>query len=160
MADMTDLIAEVKRLQGLPGAIAADLATAGGILRCGECGTEQAPGDVAHHLTSGWPQCCGLTMTWVTARMLAAESRQVPEGFRLVAVPDTAWRLVTGKRCRMRGGSKPACAQPSVAELDRSAWRRGEHRSNWWAYCPDHLYGRFIEDGRVMCWILKADDDG
>ena len=115
---------------------------------------------VASRLSNGWPECCGQTMTWVTAKELSRESREVPEGFHLVAVPDRSWRLVTGKRCRMRGGSKPACAQPSVAELDRSAWRSGQHRSNWWAYCGSHLYGRWIADGVVMHWILKADDDG
>lgn len=165
MADMTDLITEVKRLQGLPGAIAADLATAGGILRCGECGTEQPLGDVAHHLTSGWPQCCGLTMTWVTAKLLAAESREVPAGYHLEAVPESSlssggrWRLATGKRCRGGGGKAngKACGCPSAAELDRS---HAPGRQCWFAYCPDHLYGRFIESGQVMCWILKADDDG
>ena len=161
---MADLIAEAARLQGLPAAIGADLAVAGGILRCAECGTEQPLGDVADHLSSGWPECCGQTMTWVTAKMLAAERREGPAGYHLEAVPETSlssggrWRLASGKRCRGDcGGGRTACGKPSAAELDRS---HIAGRTRWYAYCPDHLYGRFIEDGQVWCWILKADDDG
>ena len=62
------------RAAGLPGAITADLATAGGILRCGTCGAEQPPGDLAAKLRHGWPKCCGYTMTWVTQRQLDEEA--------------------------------------------------------------------------------------
>jgi hypothetical protein len=54
-------------------AIGADLAEAGGLLRCGGCGTEQPLGDVADHLRNGWPQCCGYTMLWMTQRLLNEE---------------------------------------------------------------------------------------
>jgi hypothetical protein len=26
---------------------------------------------------------------------------------------------------------------------------------NWWAYCPEHLYGRTIEDGKLMAWVIR-----
>lgn len=159
---MDDRIAAALRLQKLPEVIGADLAVAGGILRCSGCGTEQPLGDVAHRLSHGWPKCCEYTMTWVTAKMLAWERRQpVPEGYQLLAVPDDCWRLVAGKRCRMSGSGIPGgrCPHPAVAELNRGALRGNERPPNWWAYCASHLYGRFIEDGQVMCLILKADSD-
>ena len=76
-----------------------------------------------------------------------------PEGCEYVAVPDTDWRLVEGKRCR-----QPLCPQPSVAELARTAtmYRKGgAEQTRWYAYCADHLYGRWIEDGQVMHRILR-----
>lgn len=55
-------------------------------------------------------------------------------------------------RCRHGSGPKhPACGQPAVAWLDRGRGRR----RNWWAYCERHLFGRWIEDGRLMCWKLQ-----
>lgn len=27
----------------------------------------------------------------------------------------------------------------------------------WWAYCERHLYGRWIEDGKVVGWVLRQD---
>ena len=158
---MTDIGAMVDKARTAAGAIGEDLAAFGGLLRCSRCSAEQPLGDVGHHVGHGWPECCGLTMTWVTAKMLAFESREVPPGHHLEAVPEASlrsggrWRVAAGKRCR--GYGRKACGRPSVAELDRS---HIAGRSRWFAYCPDHLYGRFIEDGKVMCWILKADDDG
>jgi hypothetical protein len=69
---MYDLPDFVKRATGLHAHIAADLAAAGGILRC-TCGAEQPLGDIASYLASTWPRHCGRTMTWVTLEMLAAE---------------------------------------------------------------------------------------
>lgn len=87
------------------------------------------------------------------------DTREIPEGYELAAVPDPDWRLVSGKRCRMREGQCSTCGSDAVAELDRG-WgaRYGRHRSrehDWWAYCPDHMYGRWIEGGQVMHWILR-----
>lgn len=147
-AELPDII---KRATGLTGATAADLAVAGGILRCGECGAEQPLGDVAAHLGHGWPKCDGLTMTWVTLKQLAAE-REIPDGYELVAVPAKDWRLQPGKHCR--AGASPcrhACGRPSVAELKRGSKRY----PSWWAYCLDHLYANWIEDGQVWHWILR-----
>ena len=82
---------------------------------------------------------------------------EVPEGHEVVAVADTDWLVVAGKRCRWgashaTGGrtDRHACGKPSVAEL-----LRGTSRPQWWAYCGEHLYGRWIENGQVMHRILK-----
>lgn len=53
-------------------AVAAALPDRGGFLRCGTCGARQELGDVAAYLSSGWPTCCGLTMTWWTQRQIDA----------------------------------------------------------------------------------------
>jgi hypothetical protein len=63
----------VERATTLHSAIAADLSGFGGILRCTECGWTRPLGDVACRLRSGWPECCGYTMTWVTQRELDEE---------------------------------------------------------------------------------------
>ena len=88
------------------------------------------------------------------------DTREVPEGYHLTAVPESTlsssleWRLEAGRPCRAGASAyTTACGQPSVAAMNRG--RRG--REAWWAYCGDHLYGRWIEDGQVMCWILEAD---
>jgi hypothetical protein len=79
---------------------------------------------------------------------------EIPGGYEVVAVEDKDWRLVSGKRCRLASGHGKACGRPSVAELNRARrWR--ERSSNWWAYCERHLYGRWVEDGQVMHWILR-----
>lgn len=57
--------------------MATDLcATGAGELRCDKCDAIHilTPDEVAHHLRRGWPECHGLTMTWVTASQLAAEN--------------------------------------------------------------------------------------
>jgi hypothetical protein len=148
-----DLPEIVKRATGLSAAIAADLAVAGGILRCAGCGSEQPVGDIALHLSRGWPQCCGQVMTWVTLKLLAAETREVPDGHELVAAESKDWRLAAGKRCRAGAGpGRHACGRPSVAELKRGS----KQYPSWWAYCLDHLYANWIEDGQVWHWILRA----
>lgn len=89
--------------------------------------------------------------------------REVPEGYELVAVVDEDWRVASGKRCRrregpevgVRGSHARACGRPSVAELNRPARQHGRLLDNWWAYCASHLYGRWIEDGKIMHWILR-----
>jgi len=81
----------------------------------------------------------------------------IPEGHEVVAVPDTEWDIGTGgRRCRRAfGRGTKACGKPAVAVLRRGA------RGQLWAYCADHLYGRWIENGFVMHYILvKAGGDG
>jgi hypothetical protein len=59
------------------------------------------------------------------------------------------WRLVIGeKRCRLLQARK-ACGAPAVVEVNRAQHGR---RDNWWAYCGDHMFGRWIEDGRIWQW--------
>jgi hypothetical protein len=146
----------VKRATRLPAAVAADLAVAGGVLRCGTCKREQPLGDVASHVRHGWPRCCGQTMTWVTRRMLLAREREVPEGYELVAVESEGWRLQAGGHCR-----RPRCAVPAVAALNRhrrvraSGLRPARTVDAWYGYCLAHMYGNWIEAGKVMCWVLR-----
>ncbi len=83
-----------------------------------------------------------------------ADTREVPDGYELVAVeegPD--WRIDTARPCRRGfGPHHPFCRQPSIV-----ATTRGERRQ-WWAYCPLHSYGRWVEDGKVMHWILREQE--
>lgn len=76
-----------------------------------------------------------------------------------VAAQDEDWRVLdpmaAARPCRY-GGNKP-CRRPAVAETDRGRWFWARRRPNWWAYCEQHLYGRWIEGGRVMEW--KHEDD-
>ncbi len=55
-------------------------------------------------------------------------------------------------RCRWMEG-RHACGAKPVASLERGYTRR-----SWWDYCERHLYGGWIEDGRVMFWRMVADD--
>jgi hypothetical protein len=116
-------------------------------------------------------QCEEFSRAWTAARhqaerqggpeMARPEPPEMPEGCHAAAVPDPEWRLASGKPCRMGAGKgRPACGQPSVAELNRgySGWRGAKQLPNWWAYCGDHLYGRWIEDGQVMHWIAVEND--
>lgn len=72
-----------------------------------------------------------------------------PEGTVHAPVLADRWQLVIGyKRCRLLQGRK-ACGAPAVAEINRA--QHGK-RDNWWAYCPHHMFGRWIEDGQVWEW--------
>lgn len=78
-----------------------------------------------------------------------------PEEFagQATAVPDVQWRIDVKHRCRYPvGPGNTRCKVQSVAALNRQRWSR--HRGGlvdcWWAYCGDHLYGRWIEAGQVM----------
>ena len=64
------------------------------------------------------------------------------------AEPDPAWRIVwTPKRCRHGHGPK-RCTAKAVAEMNRSKDSTGQQV--WWAYCPSHMYGRWVSAGVVM----------
>lgn len=67
------------------------------------------------------------------------------------------WRIDEGRPCRRMMADHVICRQPSVAALNRSAWKGG---SNWWAYCADHLYGRKIEDGVVLHRVAVPSESG
>jgi hypothetical protein len=87
-------------------------------------------------------------------------------GCEFVAVPDKDWRVynagaagIPGRQCRYMEGRK-ACGKAAVARFDRRYRLSARQRSSWWAYCGEHMYGRWIEDGKVMVWIareIKAD---
>jgi len=77
-------------------------------------------------------------------------------GFQWVAEPDLGWRLEQGHRCRSGAGfHTAACGKPSVAALNRGQFGR-PNCPNWWAYCPEHMYGRWVENGRVLHWVLRS----
>ena len=164
---MSDLPEIVKRAAGLHVAITADLSVFGGVVRCGTCGREEPADDIAGHVRSGWPKCCGLTMTWVTRKQLLAEQWEVPEGHELAAVISENWRIETGKLCSRRLG-RTTCRKPSAASLNRGCRRWSAALDTyrewdaWHPYCLEHLYGNWIEHGVVMHWILreKASSDG
>ena len=99
----------------------------------------------------------------------ARRMADIPEGWHLVAVRESTlhsgaleWRLDSGKRCRAGAGYRagangpgsgsPACGEPSAAAVNRGTL----HHPRWFAYCPAHMYGRWVEAGHVMCWILEA----
>lgn len=82
-------------------------------------------------------------------------------GFRPVVVdefqlPHTRWAPVehpTGMRCRYTVGPRhTTCKARPVATLDRA--RFNAPRRQRWAYCGRHLYGRTLEDGRLLTVIL------
>lgn len=74
MANSSDVTADfVSRAQTLPEAIGGVLDHFGGILRCGTCGTTAPLGNPGERITrTGWPSCCGYTMTWWTQRQIDA----------------------------------------------------------------------------------------
>lgn len=68
----------------------------------------------------------------------------------------------TPRRCRWLLNRR-ACGKPSVAKMNRgktsyTGGSVGKTSEAWWHYCADHLYGRWIEDGRLMHWRLVPAD--
>lgn len=85
-----------------------------------------------------------------------ARPNETPEGYRWEAVEEgPEWRVVHLRwkwpLCRTKG-----CRDGAAAELNRGRRSpQGQGRvDSWWAYCPEHMYGRWVEDGRVMGWRL------
>ena len=46
--------------------LADELKDFGGYLECKYCGKKKPLGDIGKYLSSGWEECCGYTMTWIT----------------------------------------------------------------------------------------------
>lgn len=77
-----------------------------------------------------------------------------PEGYHYEAIEECDnWRIgAVERRCRFTvGPNKKQCGRPGVARLKRG-------RAGWWGYCERHLYGKWIEDGKVMTWRLAKND--
>jgi hypothetical protein len=75
------------------------------------------------------------------------------QGFHYEAFEETrGWTCppIGAGRCRWMTGRR-ACQRPAVATLMRGLKPRA------WDYCEDHLYGRWIEAGKVMSWRLVKD---
>ena len=83
----------------------------------------------------------------------------VPDGYEAqVYAEDEQWRVrsedAPPRKCR----GKLACQSPPVAEMNR---RPADMRSMWWAYCAEHMYGRWIEGGRVVgCRLRPSGAEG
>lgn len=85
-------------------------------------------------------------------------STPAPPDWAYQPMPDPLWRTETGRMCRMVEGSpRRRCQEAAVAAMNRGY--RG--KAAWWQYCAGHLYGRWIEAGKVMRWVLKkVPEDG
>jgi hypothetical protein len=93
-------------------------------------------------------------MVWITQKQLSAESREVPDGYELAAVEaGPEWRAETGYLCRSMISRHAYCREPSVAAIARSYGGRPRQRT--WGYCAQHAFGKWVEDGKVMMWILR-----
>jgi hypothetical protein len=101
-----------------------------------------------------------------TVRPMAGEGRPgapyfpPPKGTQWQAVPtgpewSTDPARVSGLRCRWQAQGHRQCQHPAVAALNRGRHSQRHGRvPSWWGYCGDHLYGGWIEDGRVTQWRL------
>lgn len=79
-----------------------------------------------------------------------------PKGWTYaVAQASPEWRVqpdAVSRLCR-----RPGCDALGIAALNRG---RVRHRPPygkadcWWAYCAEHMYGKWVEDGKVMYWGL------
>lgn len=82
---------------------------------------------------------------------------EAPHGYEFVAEEeDGDWRVDnSGRRCRMLVARR-ACGKPCVLRFNRWMNKRGGRRvPSWWHYCAEHTYGRWIENGVVMHWVLQ-----
>ncbi len=86
-------------------------------------------------------------------------------GYRVVLVDDFArpgseWAPISGPtsmRCRYTvGPGHLTCKREPVAMVCRGRGRR--YGGTWWAYCERHLYGRKLENGKLLNPILIASD--
>lgn len=80
-----------------------------------------------------------------------------PEGFHFeMAEQEQKWITPpVGKgKCRFTVGHYQTCGKPAVVTLMR---RHGKGDAPW-DYCAEHMYGRWVEDGKVMGWRLVKDE--
>lgn len=67
------------------------------------------------------------------------------------------WKLSDGRQC-----SHMHCTNVAVAALNRQRhmYRTGRKVDAWFHYCPDHMYGRWVEWDEVWWWKpLWPDED-
>lgn len=85
-----------------------------------------------------------------------APPHPAPAGYRWVVFEAPDWRLLqqTTKRCRNWRAHRRV-SPLAVAELKRHRWTYGRNVPEWWAYCADHLYGRWVDAGRVLEYRLE-----
>jgi hypothetical protein len=88
--------------------------------------------------------------------MMRPQPPEARDGYQWVPVQDHDWAVVSpdsGRRCRRKD-----CCRAPVARL----MRRDKHALAGvtpWHYCAEHMYGRWVEDGKVMHWRLVLDRD-
>ena len=85
-----------------------------------------------------------------------------PPGFHFEVYAPEEWVTppIGAGRCRFGAGPKHrACGKPPVATLMRTIWVRDGNPRAPWDYCEEHLYGAWMEDGRVMRWRLVRDGE-
>lgn len=84
-----------------------------------------------------------------------------PSRYAFKARPESAnWRVCNGRRqCSDASGTNHRrCQNDAVLEYNRQSYHQGRKRDAWFAYCAEHTYGRWIEDGAVMWWALVPVD--
>jgi hypothetical protein len=111
-----------------------------------------------------------MSRTEIPTTRIPPPEREVPPGYRLIAVEESDdWRTEDGVLgCRRgsgwnRKGAAGTCGKPAVLALRRTPSRPGTWGKvvpQWWRYCEAHAYGRWVEGGKVLCWILVEDDAG
>lgn len=104
---------------------------------------------------------------WATPEEAASKWPEgVPEGTRAAWRIDEKWSIPTEaqriryKQCRHSLRTK--CPNPVAAICWRAAHgrRRRDPVQQPWAYCKEHMFGRLIEDGRVIALHLVETGDG
>lgn len=73
--------------------------------------------------------------------------REAPDGCEFVAVPDDGWTIGGREDRACRWSMSSRCPNPTVASFQRG--------NGPWFYCADHMFGRWIEDGAVMVWVVR-----
>lgn len=58
-----------------------------------------------------------------------------------------------GRQCVQRVASE-RCPNDAVAVLYRTVWMPNYRTTRPYRYCADHLYGRWLHDGKVVGWRM------
>lgn len=98
-----------------------------------------------------------VTVTWKRPARPATFPEEAYEAVPAGPEWSTSPGRVMGRRCRQGSTQNGYCENPAVAALDRHHY--GTKRPLWYAYCGDHLYGRWLEGERVMGWRVRPDWD-
>jgi hypothetical protein len=88
-----------------------------------------------------------------------APTSAAPDGCQHIAVDaGPEYRPDTSRLCRGMIAQRTYCRKPSILVIMREYGNRGERRT--YGYCSEHSYGRWVENGKVMKWILREKTDG
>lgn len=79
------------------------------------------------------------------------------EGYSWRAEAARDWRIHTRDMLCRWISNRVRCTTPAVVDLRRPRYRSSTGVGTWWAYCAEHMYGRWVEDDVVMEWILRKD---